>query len=112
MTINRSDLSSTTITLNGSFLRYITGNGLYLSSTNSSFNLSAYDFYTNIKLVSADNPVFYGTPLTDYTIISDSEVKLNLPENLPPGEYDIVFCNPAGYVTAKSNKKFKGLVII
>ena len=112
MTINSIDISNTTIILNGSFLRYITGNGLYLSSTNTTFNISAYNFYTNIKLVSSVNPVFYGTPIEDYTIVSDSEVRVKLPLDLQPGEYDIVFCNPAGYVTAKSNKKFKGIIVV
>lgn len=112
MVIQQQFLTNTRITLYGNYYRYITGNGLYLSSSSAGFNTSGYNFYSNIRLVSSANPPFYGTPVEEYTIIGDSEIVFDLPIGLPKGKYDIVFCNPAGYVTAMRNKQFKGITIV
>jgi hypothetical protein len=110
--VKKIDVPYTTVTLNGVFLKYLTGNGLYLSSNNTNFNLSSYDLYSNIRLVSSVNPPFYGTPVSKFTVIRDSEIVFDLPDDLPVGFYDIVYCNPAGYVLGTSFKDFKGITII
>jgi len=110
--IQQQFLTSTRITLYGNYYRYITGNGLYLSSSNINFNVSAYNFYSNIRLVSSANPPFYGTPVEEFVVIGNNEIVVDLPVGLPKGKYDIVFCNPAGYVTAMRNKQFKGITIV
>ena len=112
MVIQQQYLTSTRITIQGDYYKYITGNGLYLSSSNVNFNLSSFNFYSNIRLVSSANPPFNGTPVEDFTIASSNELVFDLPANLPKGKYDIIFCNPAGYVNAMRNKQFKGINIV
>jgi len=105
-------LNGVRVDLYGDYFKYITGNGLYLSSTNSTFNLSSYNFYSNIRLVSSANPPFNGTPVQEFSIVSDSQVTFYLPENLPPGKYDVIYCNPAGYTKASKSKRFKLITVV
>ena len=112
MIVHRRDLEGVRVTLYGDFFKYTTGNGLYLSSNNSTYNLSTFNFYSNIRLVSSYNPPFNGTPVEKFVLVSNNEVVFDLPYNLPVGKYDIIYCNPAGYVSALKTKSFKGIEVI
>lgn len=106
MTFKRKDLDNTTLIIEGTFLKYIKESGVYLSSSNTFFNLCVLNLYSDIRLVSANNPQFEGTPYTDFVILNTNKININLNSSIPVGVYDIIFCNPAGYVkgSRKNNK--------
>ncbi len=91
-------------------LGYIAGNGLYLSGS-SEFNTQFLDFYSKVKNVSAFNPPFSGTPV-NFSILNNNTLQFTLPPGILPGKYDIIFCNPAGYVKASNTTLFKGLSVV
>ena len=99
------------ITLRGDMFKYTIGNGLYLSGSNSTFNTEFLDFYSKHKNLSAFYPGFSGTPI-DFSVLSNNQLEFNLPRNIVDGSYDIIFCNPAGYVKASTTPFFKGLSAI
>lgn len=77
--------------------KYISGNGFYLSSNKLEEYSQLVDLYSNIRLVSAANPSFYGVPIQRYKIISNNAISFYLPDFLSAGNYDLIFCGPAGY---------------
>ena len=103
--VNQIFLEDYTIKILGDNFKYIIGNGLYLSGSN--YNTNYVDLYSEFDNLSAFNPPFSGIPITDFEIINNNELNFNLPKNLPIGKYDVIFCNPAGYYKASSNRKFK-----
>jgi hypothetical protein len=103
--ILQSELSSHNIEIYGDMFKKIASNGVYVSGSSSFFNMSGFDFYSNIRLVSAANPPFRGYPVEDYEIISAEVLNIRLPSNLPIGKYEIIFCNEAGYTTSRKQNK-------
>lgn len=95
------------IVVRGDMFDYFLGNGLYLSGSNE-FNTQYLDLYSRVKNVSAFNPPFSGTPV-NFNKINNNTIEFFLPENIVTGNYDIIYCNPAGYVKASSTSFFKGL---
>lgn len=96
-TVQVKNLSSTEFTIQGNMFRYISGNGLYLSSNKLEEYSQLIDLYSNIRLVSAANPPFFGLPLSRYNIVDNNTLNFYLPDFLSAGNYDLIFCNPAGY---------------
>lgn len=107
--IRNTNTSSYKITLYGDNFNFIEGNGLYLSGSN--YNEQLVDLYSNIKNLSANNPPFSGILVDNFTVNSNNILEFNLPENLPTGKYDIIYCNPAGYFKASINNKFKYIIV-
>lgn len=99
-----------TITIEGDMFDHITGNGLYLSGS-LEFNTEFLNFYSNFKNISSFYPPFSGTPV-EFTILNNNTLQFTLPQNIPTGNYDIIFCNPAGYIKASETTFFKGLSVI
>ena len=96
-TVLVNNLSAIEFQILGRMFRYISGNGLFLSGTKITNNTQYIDLYSDIRLVSAANVPFSGIPLTKYEILGDNTINFYLPNNLTPGNYDLVFCGPAGY---------------
>jgi len=103
-------LGKAVITVRGDMLQYYTESGLYLSGNSSILSSNKFDFYSQIKSISANFPPFEGIPVK-YTPISETEIQFIIPSNLPFGEYDIIFCNPAGYVIASQSKRFNRIIL-
>jgi len=97
------------IVLYGDNFNYIEGNGLYLSGNN--YNTERVDLYSEFLNLSTNNPPFSGIPIKEYKIIDTNKIEFYLPVDLIFGKYDVIFCNPAGYYKASSNKKFKYIII-
>jgi len=98
------------IIVEGDMFNHITGNGLYLSG-GPEFNTQFLDLYSNVKNVSASNPPFSGTPI-EFVVLNNNILEFTLPVSILPGNYDIIFCNPAGYVKASNTTLFKGLSVV
>lgn len=91
--------------------KYKAGNGLYLSSYNT-FNTTEFvNLYTDVRLISAAYPGFYGIPVDKYKVINNSELSLKLPTYLNAGNYDVIYCNPAGYFKMSDRLKDIPLII-
>lgn len=83
-------------------LNFFTGAGLYLSGNSIGSNQEFLNFYSNTKSVSSFYPSFSATSVEDYTVFDEgSTLEFYLPETLLKGDYNIIFCNEAGY--AKSS---------
>ena len=108
--LNLRDLTATELIFYGDMLRYKAGKGLYLSGTNVYNTTEWVNLYSDIKLVSAANLPFSGTPVPEFEIINNNVVKFTLPNFLLSGYYDVIFCNPAGYF--KMSSSVKGVPII
>ena len=91
--------------------QYYTADGLYLSGNSPLLSTNRYDFYSTIKSVSALYPPFSGLPLK-YNVQEAEYINFKLPSNLPLGDYDFVFCNPAGYYKASSSTNFSKLKVV
>lgn len=102
--------NKTTIIVQGDMLQYYTGNGLYLSGNSPLLSTNEYDFYSQVKSISANFPPFRGIPVK-YTPINATEIQFLMPANLPLGAYDIIFCNPAGYVIGSQTKRFGKIIL-
>ena len=111
MTIPLKEAPGYKITLLGTMFKYIQGDGVYLSSSNAFFNLCTVDLYSNIRLTSAISPSFQGTPIKDFVLLNINSIELRLPKNIQPGNYDIIYCNPASYAKASDSKQFDLLTI-
>ncbi len=109
ISIPLSNIKYATIVLWGDMFNYFIGDGLYLSGNNN-YNISYLDFYSNVKNLSSYYPPFSGTPVK-YSLITPSKIEFKLPENLIKGDYDIIFCNQAGYYKASKDERFKKLTI-
>lgn len=103
-------LDKAKVTLYGDMFQFYTDKGLYLSGNSPLFSGNYYDFYSNIKSLSANFKPFYGIPI-EYTLINENEVMFSLPVNTPIGDYDVVFCNPAGYAIASWTRNFNKIVV-
>lgn len=88
---------------------YFIGGGLYLSGNNN-FNTQFLDFYSNVKNLSSYYPPFSGAPV-EYNLISSSRIEFKLPLNILKGDYDIIFCNQAGYFKASKDETFKKITV-
>lgn len=99
--IDYSPLSSTNIyKLEGDMFNFT--ESIYLSANKPSiFNetLSSIDLFGNIDNLSADNPPFNGFLLSssEYDIINDNIIYVNIPYSFDTGEYKIIVTNDAGY---------------
>ena len=106
-TLNTQNLSSALVTIHGDMFQYVTLNGLYLSSSNTSISSVELDLYTHIKSISARYPAVNVFPVQEYDVLEGGTVlQFRMPENLPKGNYDILYFNGAGYEKASKNKKF------
>jgi hypothetical protein len=103
-------LGRATITLYGDMFQHYTDKGLYLSGNSPVFSGNYYDFYSNIRSLSANFKPFTGTPI-EYRLISENEIQFILPKDIPLGDYDVIFCNPAGYGKASNTKNFDKITI-
>ncbi len=103
-------LGRATVTLYGDMFQYYTDRGLYLSGNSPTFSGNYYDFYSKIRSLSANFKPFIGHPI-DYTVINENEIQFILPEGIPIGDYDVVFCNPAGYAKASNTRNFDKITI-
>jgi len=104
------NLTSVKLSLYGEWFKYKTGNGLYLSG--DKLNTHYVDLYSGIKNLSANNVPFSGIPVQDYQILNNYVLEFALPNFLIQGKYDIIYCNPAGYYKASSNKKFNFINVV
>ena len=112
ITVRPSNLSNTKITIYGEWFKYITGYGIYLSANKPELNTQLVDLYTeNYKLYSK-NPFFHGIPVTKYKIIDNNILEFYLPEDLISANYDIIICNPAGYVKATTQLSLNVLKVV
>lgn len=103
-------LGRATITLYGDMFQYYTDKGLYLSGNSLAFSGNYYDFYSKVRSVSANFKSFIGLPV-EYSLINENEIQFILPIDLPLGDYDVIFCNPAGYSKASSSRNFDKITI-
>ena len=97
------------IILFGDMFNYFIGGGLYLSGNNN-YNTDFVNFYSTAKNLSSYYPPFSGTPV-DYTLINPNRLEFKLPEDIVKGDYDIIFCNQAGYFKASNDERFVKLSI-
>jgi hypothetical protein len=111
LVIKDINLNTANISIFGDMLSYFKGDGLYLSGNSYFLNFAEYDFFSGIKNLSAFYPPFSGRPVP-YNIINNNQIRFKVPNDLPAGEYDIIFCNPAGYVKASTSTEFALLSII
>lgn len=102
------DLDKIQIVLEGYWFKYIQGNGLYLSADKAFLNTDLVDLYSNDPKLASNNPPFYGIPVKNYNIVSNNIIEFYLNKDLLGGNYDIIFCNPSGYVKA-STKLMSGV---
>jgi len=112
ITIKRENLPSIKASLQGTMLNFYTGAGLYLSGSSSDFNQEFLDFYSTIKSVSSYYPPFSATPIEKYTVTEEgNRLEFFLPTNLPVGDFDIIFCNQAGYAKISDEKKILKIIL-
>ena len=99
--------SAAIFTFQGDMFDYITGNGLYLSANVINPILSSYNFYSNIKSISAKFPAFTGYPITNYEILNNNILRFRMPSvYLGNCKIDFVFANEAGYGLASQSSRF------
>lgn len=96
----------------GDRFNYVTGNGLYLSSNSFDGTQGYYDFYSNTRSVSAQNPPFSAYAVNNYYAINDSSLVFTLSALSQPQKIEIIYANEAGYALASSAKKFEYINII
>ena len=110
LVIARENLKNAKINILGDMLSYYVGNGLYLSGS-ASFNTGLFNFHSTTKSISSYYPPFSGRPVP-YEVVNNSQIRFNLPEDMPLGNYDIIFCNPAGYYKASRLSTFTTLSVV
>lgn len=97
----------------GDMFERVTGNGLYLSANIVNPVLSSFNFYSNIKSISAKFPAFTGYPITEYEIFNNNILKFRMPYIVLSGcNLDFIFCNEAGYAKASQSKFFSYVKIL
>lgn len=104
-TARYNDLEKIQIVLEGYWFKYIQGNGLYLSADKAFLNTDFIDLYSNDSKLANSNPPFNGIPVKKYKILNNNTLEFNLSKDLLGGNFDIIFCNPAGYVKASAKIK-------
>lgn len=100
-----NDLEKIQIVLEGYWFKYIQGNGLYLSADKAFLNTHLVDLYGNDPKLASNNPSFHGIPVKKYKILNNNTLEFNLSKDLLGGNFDIIFCNPAGYIKASTKLK-------
>jgi len=99
--------SAAIFTFQGDMFNYKTGNGLYLSANVTNPILSSYNFYSNIKSISAKFPAFKGYPITSYEVLNNNILRFRMPSvYLGNCKIDFVFANDAGYALASQSSRF------
>lgn len=112
--VARENLKNAYITILGDMLGYYIEDGLYitgLSGNSLQYNERLLDFFSTTKSISAYYPAFSGTPVK-YEVSDNKQIRCKLPEDLVDGDYDFIFCNPAGYTKASKLKTFEKLSIV
>lgn len=105
--LDTQNLSSTLVTIHGDMFQYVTLNGLYLSSSNTTIPTSSLNLYSHIKSISGRYPAVDVFPVYDYDVLNGGTVlQFKMPDNLPSGNYDILYFNGAGYKKASDIKRF------
>ena len=66
------------ITLYGNMFKYQTANGLYLSSNKIDLPVRRYDFYSDVKSVSSNNPPFSGVPINNFLVYNNNVIQFTL----------------------------------
>jgi len=87
--------------------------GCYLSANTDNEMISAFDFYSGIKSISAKFTAFSGIPIDDYQIIGNNILTINFPQITLSGcNVDFIFTNPAGYAKASNSNRFSYVRIL
>lgn len=85
---------------------------VYLSANTDHAILSTYNFYSNVKSLSAKFPAFKGYPITDFEVISYNIITINFPKiPLSSCNVDFIFANDAGYAKASQSRWFSYVTI-
>ena len=71
---------------------------LSTTSDNTFYTASAFNLFSSYPRLSAIFPEFNGFVYTNYDIIDDNQLKINLASLSGAGKYDIIALNGAGYV--------------
>lgn len=95
--VKQSSIPTFKVILKGYYFKFKEGNGLYLSGGAAGFNTELINFYTNVRLVSSANPPISGRPVERFKIIDNETLEFYLPNDLPVGTYNLIYCNPIGY---------------
>jgi len=92
------------ITLFGNNFQYT--NGVFLSSNRNTnlANVSAYNFFSNVKRLSSICPPFSGQEINNYTVVNSNTISVGLTSITNPGTYDIIIKNDGGYFKTSSAK--------
>jgi len=92
------------ITLFGNNFQYT--NGVFLSSNRNTnlANVSAYNFFSNVKRLSSICPPFSGQEINNYTVVNSNTISVGLTSITTPGTYDIIIKNDGGYFKTSSAK--------
>ena len=105
--VDTRNLSSTLVTIYGDMFQYVTLNGLYLSSSNTTIPTSSLNLYSHIKSISGRYPTVDVFPVYVYDVLDSGTIlQFKMPDNLPSGNYDILYFNGAGYKKASDIKRF------
>lgn len=105
--LDTQNLSSAIVTIYGDMFQYVTLNGLYLSSSNTTIPTSSLNLYSHIKSISGRYPAVDVFPVYEYDVLNGGTIlQFKMPDNLPKGNYDILYFNGAGYKKASDIKKF------
>jgi hypothetical protein len=105
--LDTQNLSSAIVTIHGDMFQYVTLNGLYLSSSNTTIPTSSLNLYSHIKSISGRYPAVDVFPVYEYDVLNGGTVlQFKMPDNLPKGNYDILYFNGAGYKKASDIKRF------
>jgi hypothetical protein len=89
--LDTQNLSSAIVTIHGDMFQYVTLNGLYLSSSNTTIPTSSLNLYSHIKSISGRYPAVDVFPVYEYDVLNGGTVlQFKMPDNLPKGNYDIL----------------------
>jgi len=104
--------SGKVIVMQGDMFKYRTENGLYLSSNVPTADTARFDFYSNVKSVSAANPPFSAFPVHNFRVGTTNILEFVLPAFYEPRKLDIIYANDAGYTLASSTKRFSYIDVV
>ena len=94
------------VSLYGTFL---SADHVYLSGSDSMLSgelaMSAIDMFSNVPNLSGNNPPFMGVEISTFNLVTDSKLKVSIPELGVSGFLDIIVLNDAGYGGIIRNNK-------
>lgn len=87
--------------------------GCYLSANTDNAMISAFDFYSGIRSISAKFAAFSAIPIDNYNVIGNNILTITMPKTTLSGcNVDFIFTNPAGYAKASSSNRFTYIRIL